>query len=311
VLDNYLPALGLLEQRARGDYGRDELPDTFPMFAPQAQQRATGLTPEDLFEAWVKARQPAPSTIESWRVVFKALAKGFPDRSAASIKADEAQQWLDGLITEERSAFTVRNTWQRATKTVYKWGAKRKLTGNPFAETIVDVPRRKQLRPKSLYEREQKVILGAAYHIGEISNPDRAARRWVPWLLAYTGARPGEITQLRGADVEQVDGIWTLNLTPEAGTIKGGLARRVPIHTHLIEQGFIEFARAQGAAPLFYRPRRERLEGQVEQRKSPAAQVRQRLAAWVRSLGVEAKGLSPNHAWRHTFKQVGRRITQR
>lgn len=74
VLDNYLPALGLLKRRARGDYRRDELPDTFPKFAPQqTQQRTTGLTPEDLFEAWAKARQPAHSTIESWRVVFKAL----------------------------------------------------------------------------------------------------------------------------------------------------------------------------------------------------------------------------------------------
>jgi len=31
--------------------------------------------------------------------------------------------------------------------------------------------------------------------------------------------------------------------------------------------------------------------------------VRQRLAAWVRDLGVQDEELSPNHAWRHTFKQ--------
>ena len=34
------------------------------------------------------------------------------------------------------------------------------------------------------------------------------------------------------------------------------------------------------------------------------------LAAWVRSIGIEDKHLSPNHAWRHTFKQIGRRVTQ-
>ena len=135
-------------------------------------------------------------------------------------------------------------------------------------------------------------------------------RGWLPWLLAYTGARPSEITPLRGRDVERVDGIWTLNLTPEAGTIKGGRARRVPLHSHLIEQGFVEFAEAHGTAPLFYRPRKQRPESEAEQRKSPAAQARQRLAAWVRSIGVADKGLSPNHAWRHTFKQIGRRITK-
>jgi integrase len=303
VLDNYLSALNLLARRARGDYGRDELPDTFPEFAPRAQQRTSGLTPEDLFQAWAKARRPAHSTIESWRVVFKALGQRFPHRPAASIKADEAQQWLDELITEDRSAFTVRNTWLRATKTVYAWGAKRKLTGNPF----VDVPKRMQLRPKSLYEHEQKAILTAACSVKEISNPDEAARRWVPWLLAYTGARPGEITQLRGRDVQQVDGIWTLNLTPEAGTIKGGHARCVPLHAHLVEQGFVEFAEKHGTAPLFYRPRKQRAESGAEQSKSPAAQARQRLAAWVRNIGVKGKGLSPNHAWRHTFKQIADR----
>ena len=178
---------------------------------------------------------------------------------------------------------------------------------NPFAQAFVDVPKRKQLRPKSLYEHEQNTILKAAYSVKEISNPDEAARRWVPWLLAYTGARPGEITQLRGGDVEQVDGIWTLNLTPEAGTIKGGRARRVPLHPHLIKQGFVDFAEAHGTAPLFYRLRKQRSESGEKQRKSPAAQARQRLAAWVRSIGVKGKGLSPNHAWRHTFKQIADR----
>jgi integrase len=36
--------------------------------------------------------------------------------------------------------------------------------------------------------------------------------------------------------------------------------------------------------------------------------VRQRLAAWVRELGVTDTELSPNHAWRHTFKAVGRNV---
>lgn len=29
---------------------------------------------------------------------------------------------------------------------------------------------------------------------------------WVPWLLAYTGARPGEISQLRREDLRKVQG---------------------------------------------------------------------------------------------------------
>jgi integrase len=88
---------------------------------------------------------------------------------------------------------------------------------------VVDVPRRKQHRPKRLYEHEQALVLRAATTVTDTSNPDEAARRWVPSLLAYSGARPQEITQLRGEDVERFEGVWTLNLTVAAGAIKGGI----------------------------------------------------------------------------------------
>jgi hypothetical protein len=41
--------------------------------------------------------------------------------------------------------------------------------------------------------------------------------------------------------------------------------------------------------------------------------MRQRLAAWVRQLGVKDQELQPNHAWRHSFKQIADRhgITDR
>jgi integrase len=255
---------------------------------------------------------PAQSTVESWRTVFNALTRDFPDRSASAIKPEEAQQWLDTLITKERSAFTVHNTWLRATRTVFAWGARRKLTSNPFREAVVDVPRRKQFRPKWLYEHERTTILRAAAAIAKIDGPDDAACRWVPWLLAYTGARPQDITQLRGKDEQQVDGIWIINVTPEAGTVKNATARQVPLHEHLIEQGFLDFVKESGEGPLFYRPRRKQPDDTepTKEAKAPAAQARQRLAAWVRKIGVNDVNLSPNHAWRHTFKLVGRRIEQ-
>jgi integrase len=182
------------------------------------------------------------------------------------------------------------------------------ITTNPFTEAVVDVPRRKQHRPRWFYEQERTTILKAANAIGDTSNPDDAARRWVPWLLAYTGARPAEITQLRSVDVERMEGIWTLNLTPKAGTIKGSVARRVPLHPHLLEQGFLEFVKSCGEAPLFYRPRTTRKSDEpAKALKSPAAQVRQRLADWIREIGVDDEHLSPNHAWRHTFKLIGSR----
>jgi integrase len=306
VLDNYIAALSLLEQRAKGDYSPDDLPKTFPGFLSNGPS-AAGLTPLELFEGWLKARSPQQSTIESWRPVFNALTRDFPHRSASSLTSAEAQKWLDDLITRERSAFTVRNTWLRATRAVYAWGAKRKLTRNPFAEATVEVPRKRKMRPKWFYEHEWKTILRAAAAIKDTSTFSTAIYRWVPWLMAYTGARAQEITQLRGSDVQQLDNIWTLNLTPEAGTTKTGEARRVPIHEHLIDQGFLAFVTSRGTGPLFYRQRKEHNSEPTKQKKLPGAQARQRLATWVRSLGVNDANLSPNHAWRHTFKLIAER----
>jgi hypothetical protein len=41
--------------------------------------------------------------------------------------------------------------------------------------------------------------------------------------------------------------------------------------------------------------------------RRPWAKSRDKLSEWVRGLGVTDPGISPNHAWRHTFKRIGAR----
>lgn len=76
-------------------------------------------------------------------------------------------------------------------------------------------------------------------------------------VCAYTGARVNEITQLRGEDVSEVNGIWTVHITPEAGSVKTGEARSVPLHPHLIELGLVEVLSGT-KGPIFYDPVRHR-----------------------------------------------------
>jgi integrase len=40
----------------------------------------------------------------------------------------------------------------------------------------------------------------------------KAARRWVPWIGAYTGARVNEITPLAASDFVNRDGIWMIRI---------------------------------------------------------------------------------------------------
>lgn len=62
----------------------------------------------------------------------------------------------------------------------------------------------------------------------------------------YTGSRIGEVAQLRRGDIVDVDGVHPMiQLTPEAGTIKDGEFRHVPVHPRLIELGFLEWTCAE------------------------------------------------------------------
>jgi len=167
----------------------------------------------------------------------------------------------------------------------------------------ITVPKAISLRERYFRESEWKLILGAAIAIKDTSKPSVAAKRWVPWLCAYTGARVGEIGQLRKRDLVKRDGVFALHLTPEAGSMKTKEARTVPLHEHMLAQGFREFVEAQPDGPLFHNPERPRTTSAsaVVVKKRLASQVSSRLAKWVRELGVDDPAVRPNHAWRHLF----------
>ncbi len=169
----------------------------------------------------------------------------------------------------------------------------------------MDVPRRTKLRERDFTKAEAVAILAATLQPmpARMTDGHRMARRWIPWLCAYSGARVGEIAQLRGQDFAQVEGIWRYRITPEAGTVKTQEAREVPLHAHLIEQGFLDVVKAKGSGPLFYDPARLRSDHEGNRH---VAKVGERLATWVRKdVGITDKGIKPNHAWRHTFKTIG------
>jgi integrase len=311
VLENFFYACSLLERRARGDHTPDRRPQSFPTFTHEASKRASKRKPVGscfaLFEAYIRASTPAASTVNRWRAVFKALDLHLGGRDLASFTGDGAQAWIASLRTSERNASTVK-LWLVAARTVCEWARKQKrLQENPFAEVDMPIPRKRQTREsKEFSAEEQALILSAALRITDTRRPFAAACRWVPWVCAYTGARAGEITQLRGRDVQQRAGFVALQLTPDAGTIKSAQARTVPLHEHLVEQGFLDHVKAKGDGPLFYNPEQATSadpEDITNPKRPRAVKTRERLAAWVRKLGVTDDEVSPTHAWRHTFKK--------
>jgi integrase len=314
MLDEFIAAILLLERRALGDYSEDERLSQFPKYDGRTVKPRGGLTPWALFNAWANAIQPAPSTVNRWRSVFLDLDKRFS--SADDITEDDAREWARKLVTPKRGARTVNEIWVSAARTVFGWAVEERLiASNPFETVAVTEPKRVQYREtKAFTPEEAATILRAACAIGKPKTTFEGAQRWVPWLCAYSGARAGEITQLRARDIQQHGQVYAMKLTPEAGTMKTGKPRTVPIHKHVIEQGFMEFVKLRGKKPLFYEPKQD---------NGPSDPLNPKPAAYGDSaaeacrLGQKAEnnrqGTKSEPRWRHTFKQIADRagITER
>ncbi|MFC7541770.1 hypothetical protein ACFQU2_22975 [Siccirubricoccus deserti] len=93
---------------------------------------------------------------------------------------------------------------------VCKWGVQNKhLLMNPFASMAPRPAKRGETARDGFTDDEAAAILQAA----------RGAtgwRRWLPWLLCFTGARISEIVELRRKDVRQEAGVWILDIRPTA-----------------------------------------------------------------------------------------------
>lgn len=76
----------------------------------------------------------------------------------------------------------------------------------------------------------------------------RDHRFWVPLVMLFSGARPGEIGQLAVSDVRKEHGIWIMHITTE-GEAHGegksvktaGSMRVIPVHPELVRLGFLQY----------------------------------------------------------------------
>lgn len=76
----------------------------------------------------------------------------------------------------------------------------------------------------------------------------RATDYWIPLLALFTGARLGEICQLKVSDIKKVDEIYCIDINEddEDKSIKReSSARMVPIHNQLLNLGFIDYVNNQ------------------------------------------------------------------
>lgn len=78
--------------------------------------------------------------------------------------------------------------------------------------------------------------LKAFFGLLKAEREERPEHYWIARVMAYTGLRLEEASALRPCDLQKVDDVWCIEVSPEASNIKTeNAARLVPLHSALAE----------------------------------------------------------------------------
>jgi integrase len=144
------------------------------------------------------------------------------------------------------------NVYLHAYGALFKWGKRNGyVQENVFAEMTVRGSKRLGGRDAFSPDTCSAILMELLHNKRGLIRKDY--QKWGPLIGLYTGARLGEITQLRIADIRQQDGIWCFDLNEDDGKkLKtDGSKRLVPMHSKLMEHGFLDYVQQHKHEKLF------------------------------------------------------------
>lgn len=286
----------LLEDKRNGVLTRPQSVPSQQDVPPARDRTASTVKFETLINGWALERRPAPRTEYEWRRVCDRFIRFLGHDDADRFTTADVIRSKTLMIEENKRPKTIRDAMLAPVRAVLEWGvSNEKLVVNVAKKVTIDVKIRAGEGRRGFSDDEAEIILQASLKASD------SVRRWVPWICAYTGGRVSEICQLRREDNIQRHKIWCIKFDPEAGSLKNDNSERVvPIHSALIESGFLTFADSVESGPLFTGLPPDKF----GKRGGNGTKV---LGKWVRSLNVADPRLAPNHSWRHRMKTSARR----
>jgi integrase len=306
-----------IERTLERDEGRYSSAPKDPILKPPPplSEEVDPVPIKTLFHDYIVARQALGKHrdgAKQWENAIDNLIDFLGNNDARKVTKRNLLNWRDALLKGGKSPKTVSNVYLASTRAMLKWAYENALLATNEGETVrQEVPRKIMSREKGYTATEATKLLKASigYKPTTSHNPSNresahliAAKRWIPLLCAFTGARVTEMAQLRKEDVRQDGDRWIIRITPEAGSVKTGEYRDVPLHGQIVALGFIDFLKAAKSEPMFH--------GATEPDKflANARATSGRLSEWLREAGLVPDGVQPSHGWRHRFKTVAREL---
>jgi integrase len=298
-----------LMNRAEGDYSPDSWLGKVPAWQSTLEERRAGPagdgpnggprrgTPwRSLLDAWAAEPGRRERTIYEWRRVIGRLVEHLEHDDAERVSKADLVGWKDALVAAGKGAKTVKNHVDvvRALYNSALVNERLQRKDNPAEGIRVGGRQVRAERRLPFTDEEAALILQSA-------REEEGVKRWVPWLLAFTGARLDEVCHVYTSDIGQDQGIWYLDINQDRGKkLKNpGSARKVPLHPAILREGFLKYVNSLPEGRVFPDLKPDRF-------GSPGGTATKQLGRWIRALGIEDPRKVPNHSWRHRFKDLCR-----
>ena len=237
-------------------------------------------------------------TKETIRELGIALTK-FPVNSKkvfSGLSPTEALARAVGDETVKRLSPSSINMYQQAVRSLFKWATEHDYIAQSPATVLreLKVGRAKDDR-KPFTDEDLR-----AYFTALGSSEVDPFMYWIPRILAYSGCRLGEIAQLQKSDIRQQEGVWYIDINDDGPgkRLKTASSRReVPIHSRLLELGFLDFV---SRADDFLWPSDMRTN---RPERSSIDKLQKRLAHHMRKAGIKDRKKTAAHSFRHTVAE--------
>jgi hypothetical protein len=228
-------AFEVRQRNAEGDYRPDPMADRFPSDDEGGGRRSRSsssppLSPVKvslmgLVEDWwreAKAGGMSLSTYESYRNTARKFGQFLKHDDAGRVSAEDVIRFKDWRIANGVSPWTVKAKDIAALRMVLGWAvSNRRLATNATEGVKVTASKRAMKKLRGFTDEEAGKLLTQASHYVPKGNEHPkmvALKRWAAWLCCYTGARVGEIVQLRKQDVQRREtglGVVTSSQSPQ------------------------------------------------------------------------------------------------
>lgn len=232
---------------------------------------------------------------------FRNLLEKLPSRPSKAVRLLPLHKQVDAE-GEKISPVRVENILKELSSVFRVAVEDGKLTENPLGK----LKKRKVVAGPTVvrsFSRDEisRIFSLPVFH-GEVT-PYGAMAYWIPIILYYCGARVEEIAQLRKGDIVAVNGTPCFRLTMGEGqSIKMGNTRQFPIHSHLLELGFLDFVQS-----CTYQLFAEK----SEVNGSYSYNYGRWWGKYIRENGLTRNGIKPTHSFRHSLVTLFRDLDVR